>query len=186
LEIVEIGLKGVLEISLSPNEDSRGFFMRTYDKQIFERNALDINWIQENHSYSIRKGTIRGLHFQFSPFAEIKLIRCIRGVIQDVFVDLRKDSLTFGQWSFVELSEKNNKMILIPRGFAHGFCTLADNCEVIYKVDNFYHSEAEGGIIWNDDTLNIQWLIDNPVLSKKDADLKTFKYFVDKYGGIEL
>lgn len=186
MKIIERSLKGVEEITLSPIEDARGFFMRVYDEQIFRDNTLNMSWVQENHSYSVKKGTIRGLHFQFPPHCEAKLVRCIRGNILDIFVDLRKDSNTFGQWDSIELSENNHKMILIPRGFAHGYCTLVDNCVAVYKVDNYYRLEAEGGIIWNDETLNINWPVEKPILSKKDSNLKSLKYFVDNYGGIEL
>lgn len=179
-------MKGVYEMNLTPIEDERGFFMRTYAKEIFVNYNINRSWVQENHSRSVRKGIIRGLHFQFPPHCETKLVRCIRGAIFDVFVDLRKNFPTFGQWDSIELSEDNKKMIYIPRGFAHGFYTLTDNCEVLYKVDNFYKPEAEGGIIWNDETLNISWPEDNPILSQKDANLPTFNEFVSKYGGLAV
>jgi dTDP-4-dehydrorhamnose 3,5-epimerase len=142
--------------------------------------------MQENHSFSERKGTIRGLHFQFPPYAETKLVRCIAGEVFDVCVDLRKDSSTFGTWEAVEISEKNKKMVLIPRGCAHGMCTLRDRSEVLYKVDNWYEPRAEGGILWNDATLNIPWPTKTPVLSKKDAQLPTFHEFIKKYKNIDV
>ena len=186
MKIKEKKLKGAFEIILEPRKDKRGFFMRVYDEKIFKEFGIHRYWVQENHSLTIQKGIIRGLHFQFPPYAETKLIRSIRGSIFDVFVDLRKNSLTFGQWDSVILSQDKFNCAYVPRGFAHGFCTLTTHCEVIYKVDNFYRPEAENGIIWNDDTLKINWPIDNPLLSKKDANLKPFKYFVERYGGIEL
>lgn len=179
-------LQGTYEITLEPKTDERGFFMRTYDRKIFQKYGLDRNWIHENHSKSIKKGIIRGLHFQFPPYTESKLVRCVRGTIFDVFVDLRKNSPTFGRWDFVELSEENKKMIYIPRGFAHGFCTLTDVSEVVYKVDNNYMPDAEGGIIWNDKKLNINWPAKTPILSKKDADLPSMDEFILKYGGLEV
>ena len=177
---------GVFEITLEPHEDERGFFMRIYDKLIFQKHNIDRIWVQENHSKSIKKGIIRGLHFQFPPYTETKLVRCIRGAIFDVFVDLRKGSPTFGEWDYIILSEENNKMIYIPRGFAHGFCTLTEISEVLYKVDNYYTPHAEGGIVWNDETLKIDWPVENPILSDKDARLPSFKEFVEKYGGLDV
>ena len=186
MKIKERRIKDIYEITLSPIEDQRGFFMRTYAREIFEKYNIDRNWVQENHSRSRIKGIVRGLHFQFPPYSETKLVRCIRGSIFDVFVDLRKNTPTFGQWDSIELSGDNKKMIYIPRGFAHGFCTFTDDCEVLYKVDNFYKPEAEGGIIWNDKTLKISWPVDEPILSEKDANLPTFGEFVSEYGGLEV
>lgn len=184
--VKEKKISGVFEISLEPKTDKRGFFMRTYDKEIFEKYGIERMWVQENHSRSDKKGIIRGLHFQFPPQAETKLIRCIKGAIFDVFVDLRKGSSTFGQWDSIELSEDNKKMIFIPRGFAHAFCTLTETSEVIYKVDNPYKPEAEGGVIWNDETLNISWPVRNPILSEKDSQLPTLSEFIKNFGGIEV
>ena len=186
MKIIKRELKGVFEITLELQEDKRGFFMRTYDENEFKKYGLHRNWVQENHSRSIKKGIIRGLHFQFPPYAETKLIRCIRGAILDVFVDLRKNSSTFGEWDSIELSEQNKKCILVPRGFAHGFCTLTDESEIVYKVDNYYNPDAEGGIIWSDRDLDIKWAVSNPILSEKDAALKSFSDFVKEHKGIEL
>jgi dTDP-4-dehydrorhamnose 3,5-epimerase len=185
LEIKERGIKGVFEITLSPHKDSRGFFMRTYDIQLFKELGIDREWVQENHSRSEEKGIIRGLHFQLHPFSETKLVRCITGAVLDVYVDLRKDSRTFGQWGSIELSCDNKKMIMIPRGFAHGFCTLTETSEVLYKVDNFYSKKHECGIIWNDPQLNIRWPVRNPILSDKDKMNYTFSSFVEKYNYID-
>lgn len=184
--IQERKIKGVFEITLEPIKDERGFFMRAYDREIFKKYDIDREWVQENHSRSEKKGIIRGLHFQFPPYAEAKLVRCVRGAIFDVFVDLRKDSPTFGQWDSIELSEDNKKMIFIPRGFAHGFCTLTEVSEVIYKVDNLYKRDAECGIIWNDKKLNIPWPTTEPILSEKDYKLPTLYDFIKKFGGIEI
>lgn len=186
MEIKELKLKGTFEINLSPHIDDRGFFMRTYDDKIFNDAGLNFFWVQENHSRTLKKGTIRGLHFQFPPFAETKLIRCIRGKVMDVFVDLRKDSPTFGQWDSVQLSEDNFKMVLVPRGFAHGFQTLSDNCDIFYKVDNYYSGKNECGILWNDRDLNIKWDIDDPSLSQKDKINMNLQYFVSKFKNIDL
>jgi dTDP-4-dehydrorhamnose 3,5-epimerase len=179
-------LSGVYEISLIPHVDHRGHFMRTFDGEIFTNFGLNRNWVQENHSLSIKKGTIRGLHFQLPPFSETKLVRVIKGAILDVFVDIRKESPTFGKWASIELTEDNFKMIFIPRGFAHGFCTLTDHCEVIYKVDNFYSPEQEAGILWNDDFLKIDWPTPNPIISQKDGKLPSFEEFIKNNKGINV
>jgi dTDP-4-dehydrorhamnose 3,5-epimerase len=179
-------IEGIFIIELKPITDSRGFFMRTYDKEIFAQNNLDRNWLQENHSRSVQKETIRGLHFQLPPYCETKLIMCICGAVLDVFVDLRIDSKTFGKWDSVVLSEENKKMVYIPRGFAHGFCTLTNVSEVMYKVDNVYKPDYEIGIIWNDRDINIDWKIENPILSEKDKNNMTLQEFVSKYKGINV
>jgi len=168
MEFRELNITGLFEIIPEPHSDERGFFMRTFDVDEFKAHGLVREWVQENHSRSERKGIIRGLHFQLEPFAETKLIRCIRGEIFDVAVDLRQGSETFGKWQGVYLSEESKKMFFIPRGFAHGFCTLSDISEVVYKVDNFYSPTHERGLIWNDPDLNIDWPVENPILSAKD------------------
>ena len=178
-------LKGVFEIILNPHVDNRGFFMRTFDEDLFKQNGLERKWLQENHSRSEKKGIIRGLHFQLPPFSETKLVRCIKGTILDVFVDLRENSDTFGRWESIELSEKNKKMIFIPRGFAHGFCTLSHFSEVVYKVDNFYSPEHELGILWNDDELQIKWPVSKPILSEKDKKNLSLKEFIKHYNAIK-
>lgn len=186
--------KGVYIFELKPHFDERGFFMRTYDENIFRKTIKTrenrktelYNWVQENHSKSIQKGVIRGLHFQFPPCNEAKLIRCVRGVIQDVHVDLRQGSKTFGKWSSVILSEDNFRSVLIPRGFAHGFCTLTKNSEIFYKHDNYYNPEFESGIIWNDKDIGIEWESKNPIISKRDKNFITLNEFVKKYKGLKI
>ncbi len=174
------------EIRLAPIRDERGFFMRSYDAAIFEKAGLHRPWLQENHSRSERRGIIRGLHFQFPPFAETKLVRCVRGAVLDVFVDLRAGSATFGQWDAVELSETNWKMAYIPRGFAHGFCTLTPESEVLYKVDNVYSREHEGGLLWSDPALGIDWPVQDPILSEKDRRNMTLATFIEQFKSIPL
>lgn len=187
MEIKERKLAGVFEIQLAPLTDERGFFMRTFDAAIFREAGLERPWAQENHSRSERQGTIRGLHFQFPPYAETKMVRCIRGAVFDVFVDLRKGSPTFGQWDGLELSETNKKMIFIPRGFAHGFCTLTPESEVVYKVDNVYNREHEGGLLWSDPAIGIQWPIEGqPILSEKDGRNMTLRQFILTHQAIEI
>ncbi|WP_430974443.1 dTDP-4-dehydrorhamnose 3,5-epimerase [Sunxiuqinia rutila] len=183
MKITERKLKGVYEIQLQPHLDPRGFFMRIFDEKILEEAGLGRHWVQENHSRSERAGIIRGLHIQMPPYSETKMLRCIHGSIIDYFVDLRKGSPTYGQWDSIELSAENKKMIFIPRGFAHAFCTLSEISEVTYKVDNPYVPESERAIIWNDPTLNIEWPTDNPQLSDKDLRNMTFKEFDELTGG---
>ena len=183
--INETEFDGVLEIISSPLEDSRGYFARTFDKKIFKENGLDFDWLQENKSYSLKSGTIRGLHFQFPPFSETKLISVSKGKILDVVLDLRSTSVTFGMHYSTYLSDSNNKALIVPRGFAHGFCTLKDNTEVLYKVDNFYNSKNECGILWNDSSLEINWPVTDPIISDKDTKLFTFEKFVKKHGSID-
>ena len=186
MEIKERRIKGVYEITLKPKGDNRGFFMRTFDNEIFKKHGLERLWVQENHSSSSNMGVVRGLHFQLPPYAETKMVRCINGAILDVFVDLREDSETFGQWDSIELSAENKKMIYIPRGFAHGFCTLTEHSEVVYKVDNFYNPEKERGLLWNDPEININWPVSEAALSQKDKTNMTISAFKKEYQSIKL
>ena len=186
MEIRPLRLHGAYEILPTPNHDERGYFMRAYDGPIFHEHGLQTSWIQENQSLSLRKHTIRGLHFQRPPHAETKLVRVISGEAHDIILDLRKGSATFGKWHSITLSADNKKMLYIPRGFAHGMCTLTDNCVMLYKVDNYYAPESEGIIRWDDPNLGIDWPADNPILSEKDSRAQSFKAFVEKYGGLEV
>lgn len=186
MEFERCRLEGVVQITLSPHLDKRGFFMRAFDSDIFRAQGLDRPWVQENHSRSERRGVVRGLHFQFPPFAETKLIRCVRGAVFDAFVDLRQGSPTFGQWDSVELSEQNKKMVLIPRGFAHGFCTLTDESEVVYKVDNVYRADHECGLLWSDPEIGIEWPVAEPLLSEKDQENMTFRQFIETHEAIAI
>jgi len=159
--------------------DERGFFMETYKRSDFERAGIKGEFLQDNHSRS-RYGVLRGLHFQREPHAQAKIVRCIRGVIYDVAVDLRKNSPTFGKYVGVILSEYNIYMLYIPRGFAHGFLVLSGEAEVVYKVDNEYAPHSEGGLIWNDPDVNIPWPIEDPVLSEKDQKWPTLKELIER------
>lgn len=148
--------------------DNRGFFMETYKKSEFVANGIDIEFTQDNHSKSI-KGVLRGLHYQAKPYGQAKLVRCVKGRIYDVAVDIRKNSKTFGQYVKVELSEENRNMVFIPEGFAHGFVALTDDVEILYKTSGEYAPQADSGIFWNDKEINIDWGIDfEPILSDKD------------------
>jgi len=186
MKIKEMKIKGVFEINLDPHEDHRGFFMRTYDAKIFEEYGIHHNWVQENHSFSKNKGVVRGMHFQYPPHAESKIVRAISGEIYMAFVDLRKGSPTFGQWAHVTLSEKNKKMLYVPKGFALGMCTLSENCTLLYKMDNYYHPENQGAIKWDDADVGIKWPIEKPILSERDQEAQTYKNFVKEHGGFEI
>ena len=176
-EFQRLKIPEVILIKPKVFEDERGFFMETYKKPDFERAGIACNFVQDNHSKS-KYGVLRGLHFQKDPYAQAKLVRCIKGVVFDVAVDLRKNSPTFGKYVSVILSEHNKYMLFIPRGFAHGFCVLSREAEVIYKVDNVYAPDYEGGLIWNDPDVGIEWPIDNPILSEKDKKWPTLKELV--------
>src|SRR3989344_9405130 len=159
----ELAIPGVFEIELNPNEDERGFFMRTYDKELFGAHGLPTEWVQESRAFTKKKGTVRGLHFLYPPKNESKLICMAQGQGFWVFIDIRKNSPTLGKWGAITLSREKPCMLFIPRGFANGLCTLSDNCQVIYHMDNGYDDSAKGEFKWDDPTLNIQWPIKNPV-----------------------
>lgn len=171
MEIRELKLKGTFEILPKIFEDDRGYFTETYRPEIFKENGLQTNWVQENQSFTRKQCTIRGLHFQSPPFAQTKLVRVAQGRILDVFVDLRLDSPTFGEWDSIELSGELCNTVYLSRGFAHGFCTLENDTLVQYKVDSVYSREHEGGLLWNDPDLAIDWNCDDPFLSGKDMEL---------------
>lgn len=168
MDISKTKLDGVFIIKPPVYEDDRGFFMESYNAREFEKVNVNYNFVQDNHSLSSSKDTIRGLHYQLAPYSQTKLIRVIAGSIYDVVVDIRKNSSTFGHWNGVVLSKENKQQLLVPKGFAHGFCTLEPNTEVIYKVDAFYSPEHDRGIIWNDPAIGIEWPTNNPQLSDKD------------------
>lgn len=161
-------LEGVVIITPDVFGDHRGFFMESWSQRKMEEAGLLYNFVQDNHSLSSKKGILRGIHFQKGEKAQAKLVRCVRGAVLDVAVDLRHDSPTYKQWVAVELSAENKKQLMIPRGFGHGFVTLTDEVEFLYKADNYYAPEADGGIRWNDPEIGVEWGIDNPILSTKD------------------
>lgn len=185
MKFIEWNLKGVFEIELEPIKDDRGFFMRTYDYSIFRCLNLNTVWVQENHSYSGKRYTLRGLHLQYPPYSEVKLVRAISGVIFMVCVDLREGSNTLGQWQRVILSDASPKMLYIPKGFALGMCSLTDDCSLLYKMGNYYNPDKQGVIKWDDKDIGIDWGIDNPILSDKDSSAGSFKDFLRDYGGLE-
>lgn len=169
MKFVQTDLTDVWVIEPTLFGDHRGWFMETYSQVKFMDNGFTLNFVQDNQSYSAVKGTLRGLHYQLNPKAQTKLVRCTRGVIFDVAVDIRKGSPSYGKWFGIELSAENKKQLLVPKGFAHGFMTLTEDVEVQYKVDELYAPECDRGIIWNDPSIGIKWPIDTvPVLSAKD------------------
>lgn len=163
-------LEGVVIITPDIFGDHRGYFMESWSQRKMEEAGLYYNFVQDNHSLSTVKGTLRGIHFQKGEFGQAKLVRCIRGAVLDVAVDLRKKSPTYKQWVAVELSANNKKQLLIPRGFGHGFVTLTDEVEFVYKTDNYYEPSADRGIYWADSDIQINWGFTNPILSEKDKN----------------
>jgi dTDP-4-dehydrorhamnose 3,5-epimerase len=168
MNIIETGLSGVLIIEPNVFADQRGFFMESYNAERFQEKGISNIFIQDNHSLSVEAGVLRGMHYQLNPKAQTKLVRVTSGAIYDVVLDIRSNSPTFGQWSSVTLSTENKRQLLIPPGFAHGFCTLVPNTEVLYKVDEYYSPEHDRGIVWNDPVLSIDWPTTSPILSDKD------------------
>lgn len=168
MKIENTKLAGVVIITPDVFGDNRGFFMESWSQKKMEEVGLFYNFVQDNHSLSMVKGTLRGIHFQKGDKAQAKLVRCVRGAVLDVAVDLRHNSPTYKQWEAVVLSAENKKQLLIPRGFGHGFVTLTDEVEFLYKADNYYAPEADGGIRWNDPDIGVEWGIDKPILSAKD------------------
>ena len=168
-------IKDVILVKPKVFGDERGFFMESYKKSDFFENGIDVEFAQDNHSKST-KGVLRGLHYQAKPFAQAKLVRCAKGAIYDVAIDIRPNSPTFSQYVKVKLSEDNKEMLYIPKGFAHGFVALTDTVEVLYKTSEEYAPCADRGILWSDKDINIDWEIDfEPILSEKDKNQPLLK-----------
>ena len=176
MKIAKLPIKDCYKILFKPNKDGRGYFTRTYCKKEFKKFGVNDKWVQNNLSFNKNKSTLRGLHFQTPPFAQDKLVRVVKGSILDVAVDIRKNSPYYGKHVSIVLSADNWKQILVPVGFAHGFLTLEENTEVIYKVTNFYSPENDRGVIWNDKDLAIDWGIPEKeiILSEKDEGQPSF------------
>lgn len=174
MKVIKTKLDGVIIIEPDVFGDHRGYFMETYSKKKYKELGIDVDFVQDNMSFSAQKGTLRGLHWQNAPMAQSKLVSCTRGKVIDVAVDIRKNSPTYGEWVSVELSEENKRQFFIPQGFAHGFLTLSDNVEFRYKVDNFYSKEHDRGIRYDDPIANVDWgsLLNGiePILSEKDKN----------------
>ncbi|MEY8232638.1 dTDP-4-dehydrorhamnose 3,5-epimerase [Oscillospiraceae bacterium 50-16] len=175
MKFTETVLPGVYIVEPQVFGDRRGFFMESWSQRSFEGAVLHYDFVQDNHSLSTMKGTLRGIHFQRGEKAQAKLVRCVRGAVLDVAVDLRPSSPTYKKWVGVKLSEENRWQLLIPRGFGHGFLTLTDEVEFLYKVDNPYAPEADGGIRWNDPEIGVDWGVEVPILSEKDSKLPFLK-----------
>jgi dTDP-4-dehydrorhamnose 3,5-epimerase len=170
--ITPLAIPEVLLITPKRHGDARGWFCETWSRQGLAAAGVTADFVQDNQAFSARKGTLRGLHFQQAPHPQAKLVRVLRGAIYDVAVDIRAGSATFGQWVAAELTAERGEQLFVPRGFAHGYCTLSDDCELLYKVDGQYAPQTEGGVIWNDPDLAIPWPLDGePVLSEKDEVL---------------
>jgi len=170
----ETKLKGAFLIDIEPIDDERGWFSRTFCKNEFEKQGLCAEFVQHNISYSLKKGTIKGLHYQLPPYEEVKVVSCIKGKIFDVIVDMRPDSETYLKWLSVELEEQSGRMLYVPKGFAHGFQTLTDDVLVFYLMGELYYKNAENGLRWNDELLNISWPIrEDIIISDKDRNLRT-------------
>ena len=183
MNFIPTKLDGVWIVEPKVFGDHRGFFMESWSKRAFEEAGLHYDFVQDNHSSSTVKGTLRGIQFQKGDKAQAKLVRCVKGAVLDVAVDLRPSSPTYKQWVGVELSAENKRQLLIPRGFGHGFVTLTDDVEFLYKADNFYAPEADGGIRWNDPELAVEWGVENPILSKKDSESPFLKDAVTGFEG---
>ncbi|MFJ7975566.1 dTDP-4-dehydrorhamnose 3,5-epimerase [Peribacillus sp. NPDC096379] len=176
MKITKTKLKGVLIFEPAVLHDRRGWFIESYSQTTLKALGVEVVFVQDNHSLSIERGTLRGLHYQLHPKAQVKLVRCTNGAIFDVAVDIRKGSPSYGKWMGIELNAENKKQLYIPKGFAHGFLTLTDNVEVQYKVDTEYVSNFDRGIRWDDPTINIKWPIHNePIVSAKDQKAPLLK-----------
>jgi len=180
MEIIKPPIEGLLLIKPNIFGDDRGYFFESWSKDIFVKNGLDFEFVQDNESLS-GKGVLRGLHFQNPPFAQGKLVRVIKGRVLDVAVDIRKESQTYGQYFSVELSEENKTIFWIPPGFAHGFIALEDDTIFTYKCTGVYNAEYEGSLLWNDADLNIDWRINTPLVSYKDLLAGGFKNFESQF-----
>jgi dTDP-4-dehydrorhamnose 3,5-epimerase len=173
MKIVDTKIPGVKLIEPVVFGDSRGFFFESYNADVHRRHDLNYVYVQDNHSLSVNAGVLRGLHYQLNPKAQTKLVRVTAGAVYDVVVDIRKGSPTYGKWQAFILSAENKRQLLIPKGCAHGFCTLVPDTEVQYKVDEFYSPEHDRGIVWNDPELGIDWPTAEPILSEKDRNHPT-------------
>ena len=174
MKVIKTKIKGLLIIEPNIFKDDRGYFFETYNQKLYQENGINNNFIQDNEAFS-SYGVVRGLHYQKGEYAQAKLVRVIQGSVFDVAVDLRKDSPTYLQWFGVELSAENKRQFLVPRGFAHGYSVLEDNTIFVYKCDNFYNKESEGGITPLDETLSIDWKIPQNKILLSDKDLNNPK-----------
>ncbi len=175
MEKIETALPGVYILEPQVFGDYRGYFMETYSKRTFAQLGIDRTFVQDNESFTQKKGTLRGIHFQQDPMAQCKVVRVTKGAVRDLAVDLRKGSPTYLQWIFAELSAENKRMLYLPRGFGHGFVTLTDDVEFLYKVDNLYSHECDRSIRFDDPQIGVGWGVDEPILSQKDLSAPLLK-----------
>ncbi|MGE0561506.1 MAG: dTDP-4-dehydrorhamnose 3,5-epimerase [Flavobacteriales bacterium] len=180
MEFVSTDFEGLVIIKPKVFKDERGYFFESFNKNEFIKNAINIEFVQDNQSKS-DKNVLRGLHFQIPPFTQGKLIQVIKGAVLDVVVDIRKNSKTYAKSFKIELSEDNKKMLYVPEGFAHGFLTLQNETIFSYKCTNFYNKESERSLLWNDKLLNIDWGVNNPILSEKDKLAEPFNSFISPF-----
>jgi dTDP-4-dehydrorhamnose 3,5-epimerase len=176
MKFISTGLDGAFVIEIEPIVDERGHFARAWCRREFEAAGIHVDFVQANIAVSKEKGTLRGMHYQRAPHAEVKLLRCVRGSIFDVMIDLRTNSPTFKKWFGIELTAANNKMVYVPEGFAHGYLTTVADTEVFYPVSAFYSPDAEGGVRWDDPAFGIQWpQIEHLIISEKDKHWPDFQ-----------
>lgn len=175
MKFIETSIKGAYIIEIEPIEDERGFFARSWCKKEFGTFGLDTNIIQCNISFNKKRGTLRGMHYQIEPYEEVKIVRCTKGSVYDVIIDLRPDSPTFKKWESIELTDDNRLMLYITKGIAHGFQTLKDNTEVFYQMSEFYVAEYARGVRWNDPAFRIEWPLPVNVISGKDMNYPDFR-----------
>jgi dTDP-4-dehydrorhamnose 3,5-epimerase len=182
MNLIKTKLDGLVVLRPTVFKDNRGYFMESYNQKNINKLLGNVNFIQDNESESSR-GVLRGLHFQKPPYTQAKLVRCLKGGVLDVALDLRKDSKTYGIFETISLTEENKKQLFIPKGFAHGFIVLSKSAILSYKVDNYYNPESESGIIWNDPDLNIDWKINKNeiIVSEKDKNLPTFNEIINPF-----
>ncbi|PWL30982.1 dTDP-4-dehydrorhamnose 3,5-epimerase [uncultured Roseivirga sp.] len=178
MKVIETGFDGLYELEPKVFGDQRGYFFESYRRELYQELGIQEDFVQDNESFSV-KGTLRGLHYQQTPYAQAKLVRVVKGKVLDIALDIRKDSPTFGKHHSVLLEAERHNMFLVPAGFAHGFVALEDSV-FFYKCSNYYNKESEGGILWNDPALNIDWGIENPIVSEKDQVLPTFASYKEK------
>ena len=181
MKFLKTKLKDVIIIEPETSEDERGSFYRIWDKKIFQENGLNDNLVQISISFNKKKGTLRGMHFQKKPFEEAKIVRCTKGKIFDVVIDLRPESKTFMSWASFELDSNESKILYIPEGFAHGFQTLEDNTELVYQISNWYSPEHASGLRWDDNKFQINWPIQNPIISKKDLTFDSAEKYLKEH-----
>lgn len=184
MKLIETKLKDCYILEPDRFGDNRGWFSESYNKKVFEDLGLNYDFVQDNESFSAKKGVLRGLHFQNEPYTQAKIVRCTIGAVYDVAVDIRHDSPTYGMWVGVELSEENGRQLLIPRGFLHGFQTLTDNVKFAYKCDNYYNKESDGGVMYNDPDIGVVWPIEDPILSEKDKHHPKLKELIKERGNL--